>query len=287
MTGADRSSEADEPELVKDEAERARIEAANALRQFDAAMIELRTWLSRPVRRLKPSDISDLHRILMERLSEYAGLYRPAKIKIRGSYHVPPKAQDVARYVEELCEYLVDNWEKKPSIHLAAYTLWRINWIHPFSDGNGRTARIVSYLILCAHAGKELPGDLTIPEQIAGNKRPYYVALETADDRLKRGEVDVGALEELLNSYLANQLFDFYKVASGDQLGLESLQANELDMILAKAQTEGAIDRKAVFTQRAFKHAGPLRWVEQHPALVGLLGAVGAAVITWLLTRYF
>jgi hypothetical protein len=28
---------------------------------------------------------------------------------------------------------------------LAAYGLWRLNWIHPFVEGNGRTARAVCY----------------------------------------------------------------------------------------------------------------------------------------------
>ena len=75
----DRSSEADEPELIEDERERARVEAENSLRQFDVAITELRSWLRTPDRRLRPSDILSLHRVLMERLSEYAGVYRPAK----------------------------------------------------------------------------------------------------------------------------------------------------------------------------------------------------------------
>ncbi|MBL8221394.1 MAG: Fic family protein, partial [Bryobacterales bacterium] len=28
--------------------------------------------------------------------------------------------------------------------------MWRLNWIHPFFGGNGRTARSASYLVLCA-----------------------------------------------------------------------------------------------------------------------------------------
>src|SRR5687768_1864781 len=75
----DRSSEADEPFLIKDPSERARVEAANTLRQFDVAVQELRRWLRNPGRRLRPSDILALHRILMQGLSEYAGVHRPAK----------------------------------------------------------------------------------------------------------------------------------------------------------------------------------------------------------------
>ena len=59
----------------------------------------------------------------------------------------------------------------KPPIHLAAYTMWRVNWIHPFAGGNGRTSRAVSNLVLCARLGYRLPGTLTVPEQIGRGQR--------------------------------------------------------------------------------------------------------------------
>jgi hypothetical protein len=36
--------------------------------------------------------------------------------------------------------------------------MWRTNWVHPFDDGNGRTARAASYLVLCVKLGYRLPG---------------------------------------------------------------------------------------------------------------------------------
>jgi Fic family protein len=283
---ADRSSEADEPELITDPDERARVEAENSLAQFDAAMVELKKWLRTSARRLRPSEISALHRVLMDRLSEYAGIYRPAKIKIKGSRHVPPPASEVAGLMEDLCDYLSKNWETKTSTHLAAYVLWRINWIHPFSDGNGRTARVVSYLILCAHSGKELPGDLTIPEQIARNKKPYYEALEAADFELKKGQIELSELENLLKSLLANQLYDFYQKASGDAATLDDVPKQELTEVLEEARREGVEDRKAVFERRGHENLGVFGWVERHPALAGIIGAIIAAIVTWLLTKF-
>jgi Fic family protein len=283
---ADRSSEADEPELIEDPDERARVEAENTLRQFDAAIVELRKWLRNPSRRLRPSDISALHRVLMDRLSEYAGIYRPAKIKIRGSRHAPPPADEVQGLVEDLCDYVNRHWADKTPVHLAAYVLWRINWIHPFSDGNGRTARIVSYLILCANSGKELPGDLTIPEQISRNKQPYYAALEAADRELKKGNIEVSAIEELLNAHLANQLYDFYQTISGDRRAVGELPVEELDRILEEARNEGAEDRQAIYGRPpAPSRRGVMKWAEEHPAATGAIGAIIAAVIGWLLTK--
>jgi Fic family protein len=278
----DRASEADEPELIADPDERAKVEAENTLRQFDAAVALLRQWLQNPNRRLKPSDILSLHRVLMDRLSEYAGVYRPAKIKIKGSRHKPPPADEVPGLMEDLCEYLTVNWEGRTAVHLAAYVLWRINWIHPCSDGNGRTARAVSYVVLCAHAGKELPGDLTIPEQIAKNKTPYYKALEAADYALKRGQIDLGELEALMNSLLANQLYDFYQTASGERIEFTDIPPAELHQALEQARLEGAEDREAVLA-KSHSEATWLQWVEKHPTFVGLLGVILAAILAKVL----
>lgn len=102
-------------------------------------------------------------------------------------------------------------------MHLAAYLLWRINWIHPFDDGNGRTARAASYAILCIRLGYELPGTRTIPEQIAEDKAPYYKALEAADEAQKLNRVNVSLLEQLLEDHLANQLVAVHLKATGKQ----------------------------------------------------------------------
>ena len=75
-----------------------------------------------------------------------------------------------------------ERWSEKSPLHLASYVMWRLTWIHPFTDGNGRTSRAVSYLVLCIRLQMLLPGRLTIPEQIEVDRTPYYKALEAADE---------------------------------------------------------------------------------------------------------
>jgi Fic family protein len=83
--------------------------------------------------------------------------------------------------------------------------LWKLNWIHPFADGNGRTARAVMYVVLSVKLDSLLPGAPTIPEQIAGNKKPYYDALEAADEHLMANEkLDVSRLDAMLSTQLVN-----------------------------------------------------------------------------------
>lgn len=219
-TPEDRHSKAAIPELVTDPDEKAKLEGRNALRQFDTVMRMIRYWLDpddppgRPFR-LRPSTIYDLQRIAVEGLTHFAGIPRPAGIEIKGSKHVPPASAAVPAFIEDLCDYVTENWDKSP-VHLAAYAMWRLNWIHPFVDGNGRTARVLSYLILSVRSGHVLPGEKTVPHLIADNKGPYYAALEAADEAEKQGRLDLSELEQLLGSHLATQLYSVHQDATNN-----------------------------------------------------------------------
>jgi Fic family protein len=150
-------------------------------------------------------------------LHPLAGTWRNTPVKIGGSGHQPPEAAFVSEEVELMCDHVNENWSDSTAVHLCAYVLWKLNWIHPFSDGNGRTARAVAYVVLSAKLDSLLPGAPTIPEQIAGDKTPYYEALEAADRNLKEAnKIDVSELEKMLEGMLAQQLLSAAKEASGE-----------------------------------------------------------------------
>jgi Fic family protein len=197
----DRHSKALDAELVSDPEEKARVEALNGVRQFDA-VAEMIEHFSDPERnfKLRPSHLLHLQRIALEGLNSYAGNWRPAGIEIGGSRHKPPGADMVPEEIEHMCDYVNDSWEKSSPVHLGAYALWKLNWIHPFTDGNGRTARAISYLLLCLRLGYRLPGSNTIPEQIAKDKTPYYKALESADKQWESKKIELSELENLLSA---------------------------------------------------------------------------------------
>ena len=203
----ERHSKALEIELITDPDKKARQETLNGLRQYDEAIEQINHWLqpNRPFK-LRLSGILSLHRRALEGISSFAGVFRPGAIEIKGSKHTPPGAHLVPELVEAMCDYINENWAKASPLHLASYTLWKMNWIHPFVDGNGRTSRAVSYVVLCVRLGYVLPGTLTIPEQISKNKTPYYQALEAADKANEAGKIDLSEMEELLEALLASQL---------------------------------------------------------------------------------
>jgi hypothetical protein len=106
----------------------------------------------------------------------------------------------------ELFQFLNTENPNADPIFLAAYTLWRICWIHPFEDGNGRTARALSYVILSRRLGLELPGDRPIPTRLKHAPRAFTRALEAADDAWKGEVIDVSKLQKLIAFHLEGQL---------------------------------------------------------------------------------
>lgn len=212
MSG-DRHSIAQQQELITDPDEKARREVENGVRQFALAIDLIRDHVQEPERPfvLATRHLLQLNHAALDGIHIMAGTFRNGPVTIGGSKHVPPQAFIVPEETTHLCSYVNDNWDQATGLHLCAYTLWRLNWIHPFADGNGRTARAASYVVLCTRLDGLLPGSPTIPEQIAADKKPYYDALEHADAAWKeRQEVDVSALEDMLNGMLAKQLLSVF-----------------------------------------------------------------------------
>ncbi len=205
----DRQSEPIHPEALPPLTEegKARQETANNLFQFDR-MIELIGEANRDSGRfrLRPHVLQELNRISILRIESEAGRWRDLPMQIGGSRHNPPPPEEVPRHIDEMCDYVNDNWDSKSALHLAGFIMWRLNWIHPFVDGNGRTTRAVSYYVLCAKLEFHIPGVTTIPELVANNKQPYYEALEAADEVEKQGKIDVSAMENLIKNLFAKQL---------------------------------------------------------------------------------
>lgn len=225
MTSEDgvRHSKAADAELIGDPELRAVREASNAILQTERVrQFTLEALDNGRGFKLRPSKILDLNRCAIAGLDAYAGVWRPGDVEIEKSAHTPPGAHLVPELVEELCDYVNDNWETATAVHLSSMVMWRLNWIHPFTDGNGRTSRATAYLVLCAKSGSWLPGRdaNTITDQILKNRGPYYEALETADAEYNREksltQTTVAKMEELVAAMLAEQLTGYFRAASGE-----------------------------------------------------------------------
>lgn len=210
-TDIQRDSRPASHQLFSNPEEKAALEARNGLLQFDEVLNLIDQ--SKTGFRLRPSTIQRLQRLAIQDIYTCAGNYRTGPVYIEGTTHQPPAAHEVAERVEEMCEYVNSNWDRS-ALHLAAYVMWRLNWIHPFSGGNGRTSRAVSYLVLCAKLGYRVSGTNTIPEQIVANRQPYYEALDAADAAWAQNRIELTAMENLLEHALAVQLSSVLEAAS-------------------------------------------------------------------------
>lgn len=93
--------------------------------------------------------IKDLHRIILTNIDDYnGGCYRRTNVRIMGAYHIPPRQEKVEALMEELVAFYHENHYSMHPVELAAAIHYQLVWIHPFVDGNGRTARLLMNLVL-------------------------------------------------------------------------------------------------------------------------------------------
>lgn len=179
----------------------------NLLAQYDALEDFFMAWqnLDRPLFHLSEDIIKRFNHIAVKGLRPDAGEYRNYAIDIDNSAHTPPPPNEVTQRMHELCDYANQHFDADP-YHVAAYVLWYLNWIHPFGDGNGRTARAISYLLLCIRLDLFLTGSDIIPKQIVEDRSQYYLALDAADESFKNGIIDTSQLEQMLQQMLRRQL---------------------------------------------------------------------------------
>lgn len=98
---------------------------------------------------IREQDILKLHRLFYFRIDENkAGKYRTEQVFISGTDYLPPKYRDVPKLMEKFVDLMPNLKKSLHPIHYAAKLHEAIVTIHPFSDGNGRTARLVMNLAL-------------------------------------------------------------------------------------------------------------------------------------------
>jgi Fic family protein len=117
--------------------------------------------------------ILDLHAQVLRNIDDaWAGRYRATRVFVKGSPLIPPNPLKVPELMEAFAAWLAGA-ELHPVL-LAAEAHYRFAKIHPFVDGNGRTARLLMNLVLLRH-GYPLT---VIP---AEQRADYIKALDLAD----------------------------------------------------------------------------------------------------------
>lgn len=145
-----------------------------------------------------------LNHVAAANISQFGGRFRKEPIYVGD--HKPPHFRDVENRMDRFISTVQENRYFWTPAELAAYGLWRLNRIHPFIEGNGRTARASCYYLPCVRSGTLLPGRKTLPERIRENRDGYYIALNEADCAWENGHLDFNAMEAYLTPPVQAQL---------------------------------------------------------------------------------
>lgn len=146
---------------------REHLEASNNAKAFDR-MEEL----AKKKCALDHIAIQEIHEIVTGGILEDAGRYRTRNVRITGAVKVPPDWAKIEKLMDELIEKTTES--RRHPIETASFLHHRFVEIHPFSDGNGRVARLLTNLHLISH---NYP-PVVLKKEDRGR---YYKSLKAAD----------------------------------------------------------------------------------------------------------
>lgn len=186
------------------------LELSNGNRQYDFLFSVVTASLATGRPFLSSAILKALNYHAIACLHGNAGEYRPCEVKVVKTgvgadpvvVHTPPQPYRVQGLMDDFVNQVNRAWEKADDLTLAAFVLWRLNWIHPFINGNGRTARAAAYFVLCVKAGGWLAGQQILPELIKSNRAGYEAGLKAADE----SSGDVALLRAYLQALLEQQI---------------------------------------------------------------------------------
>ena len=154
--------------------------------------------LARPKYILNEKDIFSIHSLVLENIeSEFAGRYRNGQVRILGANFIPPSFVKISSLMKALVAYTNANPDKLNQVELTARFHHRFVWIHPFFDGNGRTARLLMNLLFIKFG---FPPAIILKN----NREQYYRSLNQANkgDYKQFVLLIAQALERSLDLYL-------------------------------------------------------------------------------------
>jgi len=191
--------ESDNPELYT------KVQEQNLLRQYDLLLNCIEIGLAKGIEAFDKYTLWSLNAAAVANIAQFGGRYREEPIYVGN--HLPPHFKDVSNEMDRFFSLIHENWDvlDHPTL-LPAYALWRLNWIHPFVEGNGGTARAACYYLICMRQGRLLQGKKIVPERIRENREPYYEALREADRHWNEGHFNVSQMADYLAVHLTGQL---------------------------------------------------------------------------------
>lgn len=168
-------------------------EARNALKAYE----QMPQW--QPHRQ---ADLLAAHQVLMAGLVDDAGRWRSGGVGVMAGdqvLHMAPQADRVPGLMSQLLGWLGDT-DAHPLIASAVFH-YEFEFIHPFSDGNGRMGRLWQTLILSRW--NPLFADLPVESLVYAHQADYYRAIQTSTQQSDAAPFVTFMLERILETFTA------------------------------------------------------------------------------------
>lgn len=148
------------------------------------------SYLKDPKNQIDRSFILELHKRVTASLpvgkdlpgDATPGKFRTGEVTISKSAHKPPMAVKVNDYVDELVNFINTDNDAQNDFIKVAVAHHRFTWVHPFSNGNGRVARLLTYAMLQKQGYGVHKAHILNPSIIFySDRKKYYSQLALAD----------------------------------------------------------------------------------------------------------
>ena len=142
-------------------------------RNHDRALCAIENWVTQRSGPLTERDLLEIHATVLADIDEEAGHYRSHRVLIAGTGFVPPGSHRFQELMPVLFE-LANRAGIHPVLQ-ATEVHYNIAAVHPFADGNGRTARLMMNYLLLRHG---------LPYAIieVARRSEYLATLDEAND---------------------------------------------------------------------------------------------------------
>jgi Fic family protein len=133
--------------------------------------------------------IKEINNLVLKGIQNTAGEYRTGQVRV-GDY-LPPEHSQIPSLMTEFIQWLKDPQPANLSpILYTGIAHYQFVAIHPFIDGNGRSTRILTTLML-AQSGYNMISFFALESYYNRNRKAYYEALNSADKYRIDGEPDL------------------------------------------------------------------------------------------------
>ncbi|MEJ6669122.1 MAG: Fic family protein [Alcaligenes sp.] len=199
-----------------------------------------------------------------DRLTEDGRVIIPGKLReetVQVGRHIPPVATSLPRFMKRMDEVYDQShsWDRR--LILVACLHHRVTWVHPFLDGNGRSARLQTHCALWP-----LSEGLWSPSRgLARATQDYYVHLNNADSARRgdldgRGNLSTAGLNEWIEFFLG--ICQDQVTFMGRMLDLDDMKRRIEALIIFRHAHDKEVRKEAILPLYHLFAAGPLKRME-------------------------